>query len=129
MKVYLAGRYQEQKTMRLVRSVWAPEIAVTSRWIDGKHDGVEARTCALDDLADIDEAEALVLWNPQRFHGQGRGGRHVELGYALALGKRVLIVGDRENVFHSHPLVELYPDWPDAFAALMTPAPDRQGER
>jgi hypothetical protein len=28
------------------------------------------------------------------------GGRHVEFGLALAQGKRVIIVGPRENVFH-----------------------------
>ena len=29
------------------------------------------------------------------------GGRHVELGYALALGKHVVHIGQQENIFHS----------------------------
>ena len=32
-----------------------------------------------------------------------RGGRHVELGVALAVGKPVVLVGKPEHVFHSHP--------------------------
>lgn len=107
--------------MREVRARWAPEIVVTSRWIDGKHDGIPAQICAIDDLEDIDAADALVLVNPRHLHGSGRGGRHVELGYALARGKRVLLVGDRENVFHSHPSVECYATLDDAFSALTPP--------
>jgi hypothetical protein len=38
----------------------------------------------------------------------GRGGRHVEFGYAMALGKRLIVVGHRENLFHEHPTVEFY---------------------
>jgi len=36
----------------------------------------------------------------------GRGGRHVEFGYAMAKGKRLIVVGYRENLFHEHPSVE-----------------------
>lgn len=119
MKVYLAARYQEQAAMQACRAEWARGgIEVTSRWIDGKHDGVAAEICALDDFADIDAADALVLWNPREQHGAGRGGRHVELGYAIAKGKRVLLLGDRENVFHSHPTVEVYEDFATAYMAL-----------
>jgi nucleoside 2-deoxyribosyltransferase len=42
------------------------------------------------------------------------GGRHVEFGYALAKGKRVVVIGERENVFHHHPSVKLHAsvdDW------------------
>lgn len=33
---------------------------------------------------------------------------HVEFGYALALEKRMVIIGLRENIFHTHPMVEHY---------------------
>ena len=32
--------------------------------------------------------------------GDGRGGRHVEFGYAASRGKRLTIIGPRETVFH-----------------------------
>lgn len=45
-----------------------------------------------------------------------RGGRHVEFGMALALGKRVIVVGPRENVFHLLPEVEVHVNWNDFVA-------------
>ena len=80
-------------------------IGVTARWVNGAHDHAPPVVCALDDFEDIDAADVLALWNPKHHHGAGSGGRHVEVGYALARGKRVVLMGDRENVFHSHPNV------------------------
>ena len=36
------------------------------------------------------------------------GGLHTEFGMALALKKRLILVGPRENVFHTLPEVEYY---------------------
>ena len=47
-----------------------------------------------------------------------RGGRHVEFGMGWAWGKRLIVVGPRENVFHLLPTVEQFDSWPDALAAL-----------
>jgi hypothetical protein len=46
----------------------------------------------------------------------GRGGRHVEFGAAVATGKRLIVVGHRENLFHHLPGVEFFdgPKWLDA---------------
>lgn len=38
----------------------------------------------------------------------GRGGRHVEFGLAVALGKRLIVIGHRENLFHHLPAVEFF---------------------
>ena len=35
-----------------------------------------------------------------------RGGRHVEFGMALALGKPIFVYGHKENIFHYLPQVE-----------------------
>ena len=113
MRVYLAARYEEHPKMRVWRDVLASNgIVVTSRWINGGHDiredanhDEQRRRFAEEDLADIDEADALVAWNPKEHHRSGRGGRHVELGYAIAKGKMVILVGEPENVFHWHPAV------------------------
>jgi hypothetical protein len=35
-----------------------------------------------------------------------RGGRHVEFGIALTIGKRLILVGPMENIFHFLPFVE-----------------------
>ncbi|MEX2381622.1 MAG: hypothetical protein WD490_04510 [Opitutales bacterium] len=42
------------------------------------------------------------------------GGKHVETGIALALGRPVYVIGNHENLFHWHPLVQVFPD-EDAF--------------
>lgn len=77
----------------------------TSRWRfeQGAGDGSEVihkehyMEAARVDLEDIDSAEMLVLLNGQV---SKTGGKHVETGYAIAKGKKVVVVGPVENVFH-----------------------------
>ena len=45
-------------------------------------------------------------------------GHHVEFGYALAQGKRIILVGHRENVFNYLPEIEFVETWPQALDAL-----------
>ena len=47
-----------------------------------------------------------------------RGGRHVEFGLALAAGKRLCIVGPRENIFHFLPRVEVFRSTDDLVGAI-----------
>ena len=116
MKVYLAGRFGDRETLRELRGVLARVgVTVTSRWLDSGHQSddptdAERSQYAREDLYDIDDADVLVLWNPAHHHRSGRGGRHVELGYALAKRKRVILIGQRENVFHYLPHVEVLKD-------------------
>ena len=125
MKVYLAARYSRNDEMRGVRDVLrALGHEVTSRWID-QHGGnllesivagklnADPGHCAKYAQADIDDlmaADMVVSFTSA--DGGGKGGRHVEFGLALGLGKRLILVGPRENVFHTLPQVEHYPDWP-----------------
>ena len=116
MKVYLAGRFGDRETLRELRGVLTRAgVMVTSRWLNSHHQAEdptdeELGQYAYEDLRDIDDADVLVLWNPLHHHRSGRGGRHVELGYALAKGKRVILIGQRENVFHHLPCVEVLKD-------------------
>ncbi len=112
MKVYLAAHYDRFPLMRSWRyRLGLAGIGVTSRWIDGGHelgdfptDDQRARL-AREDLEDLDAADVVVLFNPAEDHWAGRGGRHVELGYAIGKGKPIVLVGERENVFHWLPAV------------------------
>lgn len=102
--IYLAARFgrmaelQEHK-----RDLEERGHIVTSRWMLGGHDAAtdsKAETdqefavrCANEDLDDLNEANVLICFTepPQTGVGRNRGGRHVEFGYALALGtKRIL---------------------------------------
>jgi hypothetical protein len=125
---YLANRYSKHPEMRGVRDVLSVlGIEVTSRWIDCHTDVVgdftssftvetlaektaECAPLGQRDLDDIDAADTLIAFSD--YPGQGKGGRHIEFGYALAKGKRIILVGTRENVFHALDRVEWVPDWP-----------------
>lgn len=107
MIFYLASRYQDHPLMR----DWRIEIErhgwlVSSRWIDGDHeitgtdDENERRRFAAEDMEDVQRANVVIVRSDPAFFRTGRGGRHVELGLALAWRKRIILVGERENVFH-----------------------------
>lgn len=126
-KVYLASRYSRHDEMRGVRDVLGSlaGIKVTSRWIDCHTDVVgdfkesftveflaeHPEKCAplgQHDLDDIRAADTVISFTSS---DGGKGGRHVEFGYALALGKRCIVIGPREHVFHTLTEVEWYPNW------------------
>jgi hypothetical protein len=123
-RIYLAARYSRNAEMRGVRDVLqALGYEVTSRWID-QHGGnllesivagqlnAEPEACsqyADVDVDDLTRADTVISFTSA--DGGGKGGRHVEFGLALGLGRRLVIVGPRENVFHTLPQIEWYPDW------------------
>lgn len=108
LQVYLAGRSEDVDAVRTLRDRLAGlGIGCTSGWLV-KFDESE-RIGALRCLIDIARADALVLVNLPQVHRSGTGGRHVETGIALTLGKPVIVLGDRENVFHHLGAVRCVP--------------------
>lgn len=122
MKVYLAAPYAARADMALEAMVLqAHGHIITSRWIWATHpiepgtvDAAPAhsdyhlRYQTAQDLEDIDGADAVILftssWTMETYnlhrHQTISGGRHVEVGYALAKKKLVIVLGDPENIFH-----------------------------
>jgi hypothetical protein len=112
--VYLAARYSRNSEMR--DYAWdLSEIGfdVRAEWITGKHDATADVDCAIVDWDEVRAADVVISFTEPTgpVQGRGRGGRHVEFGIALALGKRCIVVGHRENVFHYLPQVEFYETW------------------
>jgi nucleoside 2-deoxyribosyltransferase len=118
--IYLAAGYDQQERMRSYRKV-LEEIGyiVTSRWIDVKESNpMQEATIAANkdaaafycnaDLADISRADFFFMFTDTP---STSGGRHTELGYALARNKVIFIVGPRENVFQAHPMVHHFGTW------------------
>jgi hypothetical protein len=105
VKLYIAARYDRIGEMADVATrLEDAGHVVTSRWIRGF--GKPDADTALYDLTDVVVAEALVLFTEDpsvTVPFAARGGRHVEFGYALRAGKRLFIVGPRENIFHELP--------------------------
>ncbi len=134
---YFAGRHSRHAELTRYRDqllTAVPGASVTSRWID-RHGGEletnhtpEALNAApadcwkhgAADLEDLNRADVIVSFTDG---GPGRRGEyHVEYGYALALRgsndprvyqPRIIVVGPRENIFHCHPAIEIYPEWWD----------------
>ncbi|XUM19785.1 hypothetical protein ACRAVF_19150 [Bradyrhizobium oligotrophicum S58] len=110
MKVYLAARFGERPLMEVhADRIKAAGIEVTASWVYGEEDGLTREDIATLDLNDVDRCDTLISFT----HPRGKlmtagGGRHVEFGYALAKGKRMVVIGPRENVFHHTPGVEVF---------------------
>ena len=122
MKIYLASRYSKIDEMRRVAAMLIlAGHEITSRWINGNHqisdDGLSAEAkeeerirFATEDYSDLIAADCSINFTEKPRSTNSRGGRHVEFGIAMATGKRVIVVGPRENVFHCLPVIEWYPD-------------------
>src|SRR3990167_6753636 len=105
MKVYLAGDFDRRAELfEVAERLVGQGHDITSLWLwtDGDVPSVQldadaTEGCALRDLRDVEAAQVVVLFTRET---DGRGGKDTELGYALGLGKRLVIVGTRRNVFH-----------------------------
>lgn len=119
MRVYLAADFRRREEMceaaAELRGI-DPTLEVVSEWHDPGNDvakyvvdttmtevdprgeaGANATRESDRDLEAIAGCDVLIQFTTG---GKERGGRHVELGAALALGKTVLVVGPREHVHH-----------------------------
>lgn len=118
MKIYIAARFSRRPECNaLARALIAQGHTVTSRWVkpDSNHvlptglsaqaEDSERERFALEDVDDVRECDLLVSLQEEP-RSNGRGGRHVEFGLALGLGKEVACVGPRETVFHHLPAVK-----------------------
>ena len=125
MKIYLATRYRRIDEMnRRAEDLRKLGHLVTSRWLDGHHeapmplDDPSWPEIAQEDVDDVRAADVVVSFT-QSQRGGG-GGRHVEFGLGLGLGKRLVLVGPREHLFHTLPSVEVYRTWSEALESLAT---------
>jgi len=145
-RVYLAARYSRRAELCGYRTdLAACGITVTSRWLNGSHqldnsgipitdDGerrFEAGDPAVDhlrahfaaeDFIDVLAADTVLAFTEPPRASASRGGRHVELGIALATGKHVVVIGPRENVFCWLPQVEHHDTWHDYATRAGLPA-------
>lgn len=99
LKVYIAAPFPiRDRAVSVMHVLELKGIEVTSRWLKAPDTMTDEH--ARKDLDDVAAADVLLALNPDGWEERGTGGRHVELGYALALGKPVLLVGERSNIFH-----------------------------
>lgn len=111
MKFYIAGRYSRRKELLgYAQKLRDHGHIVTSRWLDGTHEALDScgskndhLAWAGEDLNDIAQADIFLAFTESG--GSGRGGRHFEAGFALALGKLIVCFGPKEQtIFYApHP--------------------------
>lgn len=123
MKFFLSSRYsRKDELIKLRDKLEQMGHDVTSRWLDTNWEERDEHwepsvappeyreKYAQIDLQDVSYCDCLVCFTDPPGQGGRRGGKHVEFGYAMGLGKKVIIVGPRENIFHCHPKVTYYID-------------------
>lgn len=120
--IYLAARYDRRlELLDVADQLVANGYNVTSRWVLGEHempgaaDIATTARFAVEDLADVLDAGTVIHWTEHPSAGYTRGGRHVEFGFAVALGKQNIIIGPCESVFHYLPSVIHYPTLQDFY--------------
>lgn len=123
LKVYLAAPYSaKDRINEYAAELRGLGIHVTSSWLNEPHapstelhelTPEDHRKYAKQDLADIIAANVFVLFtDPTKTIV--RAGRHVEMGFAIALGLPVYVVGtEHENIFHYLSGVHHYATWID----------------
>lgn len=98
--MYLAARYiTKDKIKSYAEKLITEGHEITSSWLSPEDDQSDG-AAALRDLIDIQEADALVSFTEEPSIGYNTGGRHVEFGAAWVWGKKLIIVGPKENIFH-----------------------------
>lgn len=115
MKIYIAASFLRiNEARRLRERLIAAGHIVTSRWIDAEgatteyvHSDPAMAQYALKDCEDVYEGEALVCITGDAPEQRTRGGKHSEFGGALFIGKRIFLLGPREQIFHWHPAVRV----------------------
>lgn len=122
LKVYVAARWDDRDDALLIKKLLEEHnVFVTSTWLtphdnqsmdalkaNGPYRAIkEARERAVKDFEDIDKSDCILVYSPRKGFRNGTGGKHVELGYAMATGKAIFLMGERENIFHYHPTVRI----------------------
>ena len=127
MRIYLAATYSARLTVEArAAELRARGHHVMSTWHTGKHEtrpfidyngsALERAMWAREDLRDIRRADCLILCAD--LGSSGRGGAHVEAGYALGYGKALVVVGETANVFYCLDEVSRFATWGDCLEAL-----------
>jgi len=122
-KIYLAGSFHGAERIyemaedlealgHTITGIWfQPHDPIEKMW-DGNFGGRIAEVMALRDLSGIDRCDILII---DTLEPSSSGGRNVELGYALAKNKRIILVGEPTTIFFSL-IRESYENW-DQFHA------------
>jgi len=110
MQLYIAGHNQEE-AKKAATILFEAGHSITSRWLYNdfkpteEYSLSERKDIACMDASDVIASDAVVLLSsPEKVSG----GKFVEVGIAIGLGKKVFIVGRRENMLMYHYLCKRF---------------------
>lgn len=145
MKIFLAGRYGRRiEIQKHADDLIAIGHQVVSTWhnfaredLDAKFrfrildDETRARAASIarDNLTEMMEASDFIFFTEAPDEAWPGGGRHVELGFAIAIGRtplttrmpvpRIILCGPyAENQFMHFDWMERYATWPDVLVNI-----------
>ena len=125
MKIYICARFGRQEEAQAVADeLRARGHEVTSTWLVqtdeemGDYNDDLLTFFAEKDLDEIEKSNALLYLSEKSDNRWGRGGRHVEFGYALGLEKIIYVVGPQENVFHWKAGVNHWDEYEEFFKVM-----------
>jgi hypothetical protein len=110
MKLYLANMISlRAETLAAAHLLRDAGHEIVSSWVYGAEEGLTLPQIAVLDVTDLQKAEAIVKFTQPYGTLVKGGGRHAEGGMGLVLGKKVFLVGPREQIFDWHPDVIDFP--------------------
>jgi len=113
---YIAGSWSDRPRLRGIRDELAEMgIVCCSSWLDHGGDETDLVAWAEMDLSDLTAAQTLLLFTDVP---STTGGMWVEFGLAYGLGRGLIGVGPKTNLF-VHLIADWYPAWPELRAALV----------
>ena|SRR6266851_2844035 len=127
--VYLSARYSRRSLMaEYAKELRALGHAVTSRWIfrkqppDSDLTPRQSRRIALEDLYDLSISDAIIFFTEST---PGKGGRHVELGFAYGLrtaGRKLttIVIGPMTQTIFEGLGARHFQSWEQARDYLVT---------
>lgn len=130
LHIYVAAQYSRKKEVVSMMEMLNkhPGLTCVSTWATrpqrtGLSMDVAMGYEAADDLDDLDTADVLIILSdvcedyalPEPGYG---GGKHVELGYALAEELDIIVIGRKENIFHELALVTVVDSLMEAIGVL-----------
>lgn len=118
MRIYVAAPWKHRDDANVAaKQLRDANHVVISRWLRDHADStnhVQLQREAMNDLHDLSQCEGLIYLNLAKSEGKA-----TELGFALAMQKRIILVGERENnVFLHLPQIYQVPTVHDAIRLL-----------
>jgi nucleoside 2-deoxyribosyltransferase len=110
MRLYLAASYSRKKEIKAIAKRFRKAgFKITSDWFN-RTDGLHLKEEAESDIAGVRLCDALVRFTDKADESYVpieliSGGRMFETGFACAIGKIIVTVGGKQNVFDDLPYI------------------------